>query len=109
MPVWEAYVSLRQLCSILKFCSLEAKLLGMVQEACLPPAVLAHFIWMSFSSLVSGVYAVGYIWNPRAGVSSPLQRQGADCRLGMQPVNWSLVMYGMTYSCDPTLLPSNVV
>ena len=107
--LWEAYASLRQLCSILQFCSLEAKLLGMVQEACLPPAVLAHFIWMSFSSLFSGVYAVGYTWNPRASVLSPPQRQGADCRLGMQPVNWSLVTYGMTHSCDPTLLLSSVV
>lgn len=54
-------------------------------------------------------YAVGYTWNPRASVLSQPQRQGADCRLGMQPVNWPLVMYGMTYSCDPTLLLSSVV
>lgn len=40
---------------------------------------------------------------------SPSQRQGSGCRLGMQPVNWFLVMYGMTCSCDPTLLLSNVV
>lgn len=75
VPVWEAYASLRCLCSILKFCSLEAKLLGVVQEAGLPPCA-GSFIWMSFSSLVSGVCAVGYTWNSRAGVLSPPQRQG---------------------------------
>lgn len=74
----------------------------MVQEACLPPAVLAYFIRTSFSSLVSGVYTVGHTWNPRAGMLSPSQQQGSGCRLGMQPVNWFLVMYGMTYSCDPS-------